>query len=299
MWSYTADQKSFKIGKTTIGGLPGERPVALIGTIFYLRHKILKNPEKGIFDKAKAEELINIQDEYSDKTGNPALIDLVISGPDAASKELEFILNITDTPILLDMVGEETKKETLNYVNEVGIHDRVVYNSINNETKEEELQLIKNSKITSAIILAYASNVFTTDMRIKVAKNVLEKALKVGVSKPLIDTYILDIPSLGMGCKAMFKLKNELGYPVGGGTENAVSTWRGLKLKMGKQAKQPCVASAAVTAVLVGADFVLYGPIESAPYVFPAVAMVDASLEQLAIEAGAKVNKTLPIFKIP
>ncbi|MHA1238451.1 MAG: tetrahydromethanopterin S-methyltransferase subunit H family protein [Candidatus Odinarchaeia archaeon] len=298
MWKFKVNQKTFQIGATKVGGVPGERPVALIGTIFYLGHKILKDPEKGEFDKSKAEELIIMQDEYSDKTGNPALIDLVISGPEAVFTELDFVLNVTDTPILLDLVGDETKKAALQYVEEAGIQDKVVYNSINAETKEEELESIRNSKIKSAIILAFGPKVFTTDTRVSVAKEVLNKALEIGIDKPLLDTYILDIPSLGMGCKALFQLKNELGYPVGGGTDNAVSTWRGLKTKMGKQAKQSCVASAAVAAVTLGADFVLYGPIESAPYVFPAVSMIDAALEQLALESGAKLDRTLPIFRI-
>ena len=79
---------------------------------------------------------------------------------------------------------------------------------------------------------------------------------------------------------------------------NAVAMWRGLQSKMGDHAEKPCIASSAAAAVTVGADFVLYGPIEDAKYVFPAVAMVDTALSQLAIEKGSTPSKDHPRFRI-
>ncbi|MFX1352276.1 MAG: tetrahydromethanopterin S-methyltransferase subunit H, partial [Promethearchaeota archaeon] len=153
MWQFKAKQKIFEIGKAKIGGVPGERPVVLIGTLFHLGHKIVTDAKKGDFDKARAEELINIQDEFSDKTGNPCMIDLVASGPDAVSKELEFVMSVTDAPILIDPVGAEAKKTAIQYIKENNLTDNVVYNSITVETKQEELDLIKEAGITSAILL--------------------------------------------------------------------------------------------------------------------------------------------------
>ncbi|MHA1410696.1 MAG: hypothetical protein ACTSQY_10400 [Candidatus Odinarchaeia archaeon] len=51
-------------------------------------------------------------------------------------------------------------------------------------------------------------------------------------------------------------------------------------------------------AVLHGADFILYGPIENAKYVFPSVALIDAAIEQIQLEQGSKPNTKLPLFKI-
>ncbi|MFX0067881.1 MAG: tetrahydromethanopterin S-methyltransferase subunit H [Candidatus Hodarchaeota archaeon] len=299
MWQFRAKQKTFEIGKVKIGGVPGERPVVLIGTLFHLGQKILTDAKKGEFDKAKAEELINIQDEFSDKTGNPCMIDLVASGPDAISKELEFVMSVTDAPILIDPVGTETKKAAINYIKESNLAAKVVYNSITVETKQEELDSIKEAGITSAILLAYSSRVFTTQGRIDAINSLLSSTEEIGIKRPMIDTCIMDIPSLGMGCYALFKLKDEFGVPIGGGTDNAISTWRGLKSKMGKQARESSTATAAAVAVMVGADFILYGPIKVAPYVFPSVAMVDAAFGQLIMEQGKMINKGHPLFKIP
>ena len=67
---------------------------------------------------------------------------------------------------------------------------------------------------------------------------------------------------------------------------------------MGPQAEKPCAASALAMSVAVGADFLLYGPVEDAPYAFPAVAMVDTALSQLIVEQGERVDKSHPRFRI-
>jgi len=60
-----------------VGGLLGEAPRVLIGTIFYGKHKIVTDERTGQFDHAIAEEIIKKQEEFSDKTGNPCMIDVV------------------------------------------------------------------------------------------------------------------------------------------------------------------------------------------------------------------------------
>ena len=62
MWKFRVEQKRFEIGTVKIGGLPGEHPTVLIGSIFYRGQKILKNEITGDFDDAKAEELIKQPD---------------------------------------------------------------------------------------------------------------------------------------------------------------------------------------------------------------------------------------------
>jgi len=58
------------------------------------------------------------------------------------------------------------------------------------------------------------------------------------------------------------------------------------------------MAAACAMTVAAGANFVLYGPIESADQMFPAIAMVDAAYAQLAIEEGAMPDPKHPIFRI-
>ena len=108
----------------------------------------------------------------------------------------------------------------------------------------------------------------------------------------------MDLATLGQACGAIFDIKDELGLPVGGGVHNAVAMWRGLKSKMGEQAYAPCIASAVASAAAIGADFVLYGPIEDAKYVFPPVAMIDTAYSQLVMERGGRPDENHPRFRI-
>ncbi|HNT71671.1 MAG TPA: hypothetical protein PKK92_01270 [Methanothrix sp.] len=71
MFRFDKKQEVFEFGKIKVGGQPGEYPTVCIGTMFYSRHKIVTNEEKGIFDVAAAEKLWKDQEEMSDTTGNP------------------------------------------------------------------------------------------------------------------------------------------------------------------------------------------------------------------------------------
>ncbi|WEU40684.1 MAG: tetrahydromethanopterin S-methyltransferase subunit H [Candidatus Odinarchaeum yellowstonii] len=297
MIKFNTPQKIFEIGGVKIGGNPGERPIVLVGSIFYLGHRIVDKTGSFSFNKIEAAKLLNVQDELSEKTGNPCMVDLIISSPEAVEKEIDFIVDNTRVPLLLDPVGAETKIKSVKYVAETGLQNRVVYNSLNLKTPVEEFNLLKENHLNSALLLAYSGDAFTSARRIENIKKLIEVTTDF-ITKPLIDTYILDVPSLGLACKAMSKLKELYGFPVGGGTENAVATWKGLETKFGLEPKNSCLAAAAATAACFGADFILYGPIERCKYVFPTVAMVDSAIQQMFIEEGGKINRSLPLFKI-
>ncbi|MEM2227759.1 MAG: tetrahydromethanopterin S-methyltransferase subunit H [Candidatus Bathyarchaeia archaeon] len=300
MYQFKNEQKIFEIGKVKVGGIPGERPTVLIGSIFYAREKIVIDHKKGEFDKDKAENYIKMQEEYSDKTGNPHMVDVGGSTNEAIIKFLDFVSKVTDAPILIGGASPNVRLAGLKYVKEVGIKNPIIYNSILPEHKKEELEKIKEHNVKTVILLGFSPKDFTSTGKIQTIKNLLSIIQKAGVTQPMIDTAVIDIPSLGLASKALFELKNELGLPVGCGPHNAIGTWRGLKTKMNIQAKYPCVASANALPVVFGADFILYGPIEYASFIFPAIALIDAALAQLRIEFGKKIiDKNHPLFKIP
>lgn len=298
MWTFKAEQKRLKIGGISVGGLPGEHPTVLVGTIFYHGQKMLINEATGDFNQEKAEELIKRQEEFSDKTGNPHMIDVIGSSPEAMKKFLDFVTSVTDAPILMDGVSADVRIAGLEYVNQSGLANRIVYNSLTPEFKGEELKKINEAKVKSAVLLAYDIKEFSSKGRIKIIEMLLPKAYEAGIENPLIDACVIDIPSLGMACRALFDLKNNFGLPTGCGAHNAIGSWVGLKKKMGKQANLPCIAAASAITVAVGADFVLYGPIEHAEYIFPTIAMIDAAYGILFVEQGKILNRNHPIFKI-
>ncbi|NIN53076.1 MAG: tetrahydromethanopterin S-methyltransferase subunit H [Nitrososphaeria archaeon] len=298
MWKYEVQQKEFNIGGVKIGGLPGERPVGLVGSIFYHKHRIVRDAKKGEFDREEAERLIKLQEEFSDKTGNPCMLDVIGSTPEALSRYLDFTAGVTDVPLLLDGNTASIRIRTLDFIKDWGLSDRIVYNSLIPEFKREELDKIKEAGIKSIILLAFYTKDFTSQGRIKAVRELLAKTLEVGMEKHLVDTCVLDIPTLGIGCRVIFELKNELGLPIGSGAHNAIGTWKGLKTKMGKQAKKPSMAAASVLMAAAGADFILYGPIDEANYIFPTIAMVDVAYGELSMEEGKRLSPNHPIFKI-
>jgi len=298
VYQFKTEQKVFEIGKVKVGGTPGERPTVLIGSIFYAKEKIVTDPRKGEFDKEKAEGYIKTQEEYSDKTGNPHMVEVGGSTSEAIIKFLDFVSKVTDVPILIGGTSSNVRMEGLKYAEEVGIKNPIIYNSILPGYKEEELEKIKEYGVKTVVLLGFNPRNFTSAGKVQTVKSLLSIIQKAGITQPLLDTAVIDIPSLGLASKALFELKNELGLPVGCSPHNAIGTWSGLKTKMGIQAKYSCVASANTLPVVFGADFILYGPIEYANYVFPAIALIDAALAQLRIELKKPINKMHPLFKI-
>lgn len=298
LWNFKAEQKVFQIGGVSIGGVPGQRPVALVGTLFYHGHKLVKDENAGTFDEAAAEELLKTQDEMSDKTGNPAMVDVVGASIPAMKSHLEFVADHTKAPIMIDSPSAEMRAVGLSYAKEQGILDRMIYNSINPTSKPDELKAVQSSGVESAVFLAYNMKDFSTAGRTSAARELVSKRQEFGITKPLIDTCVLDLPTLGQALRALFELKDELGFPVGCGAHNAVALWKGLKTKMGEQAVNPCLASVNAASAAVGADFILYGPIDDAKVVFPAVAMVDAAYSQIPIEKKIQIPRDHPRYRI-
>lgn len=298
MWNFRAEQKVFDVGGVGIGGVPGRRPVVLVGTIFYHGHRIMKDENAGTFQETVAETLLKSQEEMSDRTGNPCMVDVVGASVSGMKKAVEFVADHTQAPIMVDSPSTEGKVAGLSYAKEQGILHRVICNSLNPHYKPEEATAIKSTGVDAAIFLAYNMKDFTSMGRVTCIKELLNRKEEFGIKTPLIDTCVLDLPTLGQALRALWELKNEIGLPVGCGAHNAVALWRGLKTKMGEQAVKPCLASVNAVTATVGADFILYGPIEDAKIVFPAVAMVDTASSQTLIEQKIQIPKDHPRYRI-
>jgi tetrahydromethanopterin S-methyltransferase subunit H len=295
---FEAEQLTFEIGGTRIGGQPGVRPTVLIGTIFYHGHKIITDEDQGEFRQDEAERLVRSQEEFAERTGNPCMFDVVGATPEAIQRHLEFMAGVTTAPLLIDGTTSDVRIAGLKYAAEAGLSDRIVYNSIIPDATDEELRAIQDAGVTSAILLTYYLLDFTAKGRVEAVRQLLPRCRHAGVTKLLVDTCVLDLATFGQASQAMVEVKNEFGLPAGGGVHNAVAVWKGLKKKMGEQAQIPCLASASAAAVAVGADFTLYGPVEDAKYVFPAVAMIDTAHSQVVMERGSKPAEGHPRFRV-
>jgi tetrahydromethanopterin S-methyltransferase subunit H len=220
------------------------------------------------------------QEEYSDLTGNPCMLDVVCTSIEAVRKYIDFVSETTEAPFLLDAYSK-VRVEALKYVAEIGIIDRVIYNSIYNPS-ETEIDAIRNSKVEAAILLAYNAKNRTTEGVISLLKGtddkpgLLEVSKSTGITKPLVDTTVFTyIPSVGIGAKSCLRVKKELGLPAGGAPGNAASLWKHPK------------------------EWV-YGVIEAAPLIFPICSVVDSMIASTAqVEYGLNtITEEHPLYKL-
>ena len=295
---FQGDQSIFEIGGVRVGGQPGADPTVLIGSVFYHGHNVYTDEAKAEIDADFATKVIREQDRFSKLTGNPCMLDVVGATPQAIEKLLPLAAEVTKAPLLIDGTTADVRLAGLEAAAKAGITERIVYNSIQPEIKDDELTAIRNAGVDSAVLLTYYMQDFTGKGRVQCVREMLPRLREAGVHKLLVDTCVLDLATMGQACSAMFDVKNEFGLPVGGGVHNAVATWRGLKSKMGKEAEAPCTASALAMSVGVGADFLMYGPVEDAKIAFPAIAMCDTMLSQMVIERGGKLAEGHPRTKI-
>ena len=294
------------IAGVKFGGQPGEHPTVLCGTIFYQGHKIVKDEELGAFDHKAAEVLICRQAELSEETGCSAVLHIYARTSEAFERYLDFSERIWSGPVIIDSADHTVRAKMAEMVSELGYADKTIYNSISLATTEEEVQAIKDSEVDSSIILAYnpaepgvdgALNILETGGSVK-EKGLLVLAKELGIANLLIDPGVVPLGS-GAGTALRFSVavKARLGLPVGSGIHNAVSAWLWLKSR-GVQAKRCCDAAANAMQILAAGDFLLYGPIENAEFIFPVAAMADVMVAEAVRDLDVSPVPCHPLHKL-
>jgi tetrahydromethanopterin S-methyltransferase subunit H len=306
LFKFEKEQKVFNIAGVNIGGQPGEYPTALIGSIFYSGHKIVSDHVKGDFDKKQAEALINKVEQLSEKTGNPYVLDVVGETSQALIKYIDFVAEITKCPFLVDGVTSQIRMPAMRHAVEIGLTERAVYNSVDFHVSNEENNFLKDCRVQNAVLMAFNPKKPWADGRVDVLKGepgqkgLLKTAEEAGVQKVLIDTAVLDMPSIAICSKAIQLVKSEFGLPAGCGAANAVTTWKRVKKgEFGPLAYEVCSGGSGILTQTMGANFLLYGPIELSETMFIACAMTDALIAYGARKLGI-VTKTRnhPLYKI-
>jgi tetrahydromethanopterin S-methyltransferase subunit H len=299
MLQFEKEQKVYDISGVKIGGQLGENPTVMIGSIFYKGDKTVKDEKTGAFYQERAEELIAKVEEISDRTGLPAVLDVVCAEPQVAEKYLEFAADATSMPVSIDAVSEEAGLKGIECAKELGIVERTIFNSLNPETKQQIYEKIKNVGLESAIALTYSTRaIISSKERVRLLDILIPRAEAAGIRNVLVDTVVMDIATLGLACKAIYEVKSKFGYPAGCGAHNAVQSWRALKKKKDKTLTAVCSSIVNGLPIAIGADFVLYGPINTAEYTFPAISIIDASYGQVLMEEGKRPSSNHPRFKI-
>ncbi len=304
MFKFDKKQEVYEVGGVKFGGQPGEYPTVLVSTMFYARHKIVTDEDKGLFDKAAAETLWNTQVSMSDATGNPYVNQIVGETPEAIKNYIDWFVGIDDrTPFLIDSSAGDVRAFAAKYCTEIGVANRAIHNSINASIEQAEMDVLAESDVEAAIVLAFNATDPTVKGKMDIlevggsgqTKGMLQVAKECGIKIPLVDVAAMP---LGAGSGATIRsiptIKGKLGLPVGGGYHNMASAWDWLrKFKKTqpdpKAIYMPTDIGTNLVAQIAGSDFLLYGPIENVNQIFPAVAMVDIMLGETAKELGVEI----------
>jgi tetrahydromethanopterin S-methyltransferase subunit H len=299
VFMFKAEQKVFDISGLKIGGQPGQFPTVMIGSIFYHGDRILTDERTGTFDRNKAEEILTVEEDVSASTGNPRIVDICASWPDAFHKCIDFVASTIGSPFALDGTTAEVRMAGIRYVQEVGLSNRVVYNSLSLEAKDAEISAIREAKIESAILLALNNTNPTIAGRLAVIPELLEKANAAGVTKTLVDTTVLDVPDPGPAGKTAYLVKEKYGLPCGCGAHNAVDMWHKRK-RLEHEIYLTSSVVANIVPIVYGANFMLYGPIKNASRMYTPVAVADAYVSYSMMQEYniRPLVNTHPIYKV-
>lgn len=295
---FTGNQKKFVIAGTTIGGFPGENPVLLVGSIFYLGDKLLTGDNR-VFDREKAssiiEEALSIAGEYKLGFG----LDVVLPDTMSVYKILEFVSEY-NIPLFIDSPDPSIRIKAYSIASEIGIIDKVVANGIDLHITKDEIDVIKNNKIKTAVLFAFdPSNPFSSLKprdRLAILEKLLTLAGEAGVENIIIDAIVLDPGSIALSAETIFLVKKELGLPAGCAPANALGPVNKKNFSVNEVIG--IQSSIAVMLRIYGADMIMYGPVKRIKYVAPALATIDGMLGYMARQGGVKIKKDHPIRTI-
>jgi tetrahydromethanopterin S-methyltransferase subunit H len=299
MFKFNRAQQVYTIAGVNIGGQPGEYPTVLIGSIFYSKHRIVNDPHRGIFNEQKAQVQLQDETEVAALTCSQRIIDPIGESGEALIKYISFCAAHTDVPILIDSPVPEARLEALRHFAGSAVMPRLIYNSIAEDFTERELACIKECGLKTAIVLAFSTAAMRPKDRIALLKKkLLPAAEQAGVENILIDPGVLDIPSVSWAARTIYEIKEEFGFPSGCAPANALFMWDKVRQR-GAEAFQAAAIAVYSLVQAHGADFIFYGPMRFAPWVYPACAATDAMLAYGGRFSGIRpATPNHPLFKI-
>jgi len=299
MFRFSKEQKVFSIGDIKVGGQPGEYPPLLIASMFHNKDKILVD-RKGNFDKRKAKELIKKQEELSGSTGIPAMVAMVANTPEEARIYIDYYLENTNMPFGIDMWVAEKRAKATEYVSKLGVQDKFLYNSITPWDKDIKGQVnkLKDLGIRHVVVQAFDDKDQTPAGRLKSLESILSQGAD-SFDTIIVDTSVMNLPATSFSLLANRLIKEKLGLPCGGAYSNGTHMWKAAKDIWGLDGFKAMDAVAQGMSSVLWSDFNFYGPIVTAPRIFPAVATAHILLSTLAYAETKQIpdNSDLPIRK--
>jgi tetrahydromethanopterin S-methyltransferase subunit H len=267
----------------------------MVASLFYPGHSLVIDRRHGDIDFEQLERKISSCEKTASSLGQPVGYMLYSETEDACRNYLEAVADLTDAPLFLESPKSEVKLSGMVAAGEMGISERVIYNSLNAGSSDEEWASLSQNGVDAAIILAFNPSDISTKGRIYLLddggdllkKGLLEKTEEHGIRRPLIDTAATAFDQMaGCSLRSILVAKAKWGLPCGCALHNSVETW-GPFQNMDDEKKKlfRYVDLAAVTLpIMSGADFVMFGPVEFSERALHVAAFTDGLLFQTASE---------------
>lgn len=297
MFRMGREQKVGAIAGARFGGQPGEHPPLLIASMFHNKDRILRD-RKGDFDRQKAAELIRQQEALSASTGIPGLVAMVANSAEEARIYIDFVRETTDMAFGIDMWVAEKRAAATEYVAQLGLQDKFLYNSITPWDKDVRGQVdkLKDLGIRHVVVQAFDDQDQTPAGRLTALQRLLDQGAGE-FETVIVDTSVMNLPSTSFSLLANRLIKEKLGLPCGGAYSNGTHMWQEAKTIWSLDGFKAMDAVVQGMASVLWSDFNFYGPIVTAPRVFPAVAAAHVLLSTLVYDETGRVpeNERLPI----
>jgi tetrahydromethanopterin S-methyltransferase subunit H len=287
MLRYTLPQKVCDIAGLKVGGQPGENPPLLIGNMFQKGDVIIESRKKREFNRRQAEERIHEMERLSQETGVPGMVALVANTLDEMKTYVDFWVSVTDMPFAVDIWMQKTRLAAARYIADLGLQDRLLYNSITpwDEDIEAQVMELKELGIKHVVVQVFDVEDKRPSGRIKSLRQMLPLLEKGDFQSILVDTAVMNLPATTFSLVANRLIKQDFGLPVGCAPANGTYMWRKSLAAENRNRFVAVDAAVHATAALMS-DFLFYGPMAGTSRVFPAVAAASCLLATLAYEEG-------------
>lgn len=287
---YETEQKESSIGGRKIGGQPANNPPLMIGNMFWPGDKIVRSRKGKVdFDRDAATAQIRRLEELEKTTGLPSLVDMVANTGDEMKQYIDFFVEATEKsgmPFSSDAYMTKVKQPAAEHVASLGQMDRYLYNSLSFWEKEIEKEIETIAKLgVKHVVLGLwdAQDDFSTG-RLKCLDEMWKLLEPYNFESILCDMSVMHLPTSMICNNAMDLVKDKYGFPVGSGPANGVYMWmKQAEALGGKDAfKGVDVATEAVSSL--GADWLMYGPVDAMDRIFPGVAIAQCNYAAMVLD---------------
>jgi tetrahydromethanopterin S-methyltransferase subunit H len=302
MFVFKKEQQFYDFGGVTVGGHPGENPTVLIGGLFFKGQPIVEDTREGTFDKTLTREWIDTANSMTEKTGHPLMIQAFGRTPTAMEKHLSWLSANFEGPIMFESTNAKARKRAIEFCDETGLTNRVIYNSINLSMKEEEKEVLKNSSLNMAVILGWSPRATSLPDRMKTITDMLELSKELGIEKVLVDPATMPVGAgYGLEHRTILAVKSELGLPTCLGPHNAPSAWRFLKEPEfdNESTHLATIVASIATSQVLATDSIMYGSMIRTKEVFASVALISNAMATAIAEANNVLGLDRKIFDPP